>query len=43
VLNSLNPHDVIVNIQKVEDPEAELDEMWSSRVRQFALQYRHCF
>jgi len=29
VLNSLNPHEIIVDIQKVEDPEAELDEMWS--------------
>ena len=29
MLNSLNPHEVIVDIQKVEDPEAELDEMWS--------------
>jgi len=29
VLNSLNPQEVVVDIQKVEDPEAELDEMWS--------------
>ena len=29
MLNSLNPHEVVVDIQKIEDPEAELDEMWS--------------
>jgi len=29
VLNRLNPSEVIVEIQKVEDQEAELDEMWS--------------
>ena len=29
MLNSLNPHEVVVDIKKVEDPEAELDEMWS--------------
>jgi insertion element IS1 protein InsB len=29
VLNSVNPHEVIVTIQKVEDQEAELDERWS--------------
>jgi insertion element IS1 protein InsB len=29
VLNSLNPHEVIVNIQKLEVEDAELDEMWS--------------
>ena len=29
MLNGLTPHEVIVNIQKVEDQEAELDEMWS--------------
>ena len=30
-LNRLNPNDIIVTIQKVEDEaiEAELDEMWS--------------
>lgn len=28
-LNGLKPHEVIVNIQKLEDQEAELDEMWS--------------
>ena len=29
VLNGLPPHEVIVTSQKVEDQEAELDEMWS--------------
>jgi len=29
VLNGLNPHEVIINIQKLEDQEAELDERWS--------------
>lgn len=29
VLNCLNTHEIIVGIQKVEDTEAELDEMWS--------------
>ena len=29
MLNHLNPQEVLVAIQKVEDPEAELDAMWS--------------
>jgi len=29
VLNSVNPQEVVVDIQNVEDPEAELDAMWS--------------
>jgi insertion element IS1 protein InsB len=29
VRNGLNPHEVIVEIQKIEDQEAELDERWS--------------
>lgn len=29
MLNHLNPQEIIVDIQKVEDQEAELDEMWS--------------
>jgi IS1 family transposase len=29
VLSSLNPHEVVVDVRKAEDPEAELDEMWS--------------
>jgi IS1 family transposase/transposase-like protein len=29
VLNNLNPSEIIVDVQKVEDDEAEIDEMWS--------------
>jgi insertion element IS1 protein InsB len=29
VLNGLNPHEIIVDIQKVEGQAAELDELWS--------------
>ena len=30
VLNHLNPNEIIVDVQQVEDDAAEIDEMWSS-------------